>query len=70
MVEQKVPYLVAKQFMVNVARNGSFIDGEGFHRRLHTIEGRRFPHEIDDEIVRAFGRRTRGILQFDPHLMK
>ena len=54
--------------MVNITGNGGFIDGEGFHGRLHAIERSRLPHEIDDEVVRAFSRSAGGVLQLDSNL--
>ena len=35
----------------DVCTNALLVDGECLHGQLHTIETRRFPHEVDDKVV-------------------
>ena len=47
-------FIVKKELYVptyDVRIGALLVDGECLHSQLHTIETRRFPHRVDDEIV-------------------
>mmetsp|Transcript_7910 Transcript_7910/g.23809 ORF Transcript_7910/g.23809 Transcript_7910/m.23809 type:complete len:839 (+) Transcript_7910:1217-3733(+) len=62
-------HVVAQQSVVEIPAYGGLVHGEVAHRRLHAVEGRGLPHELDAEAVGAVHGRARPVADLEGHLL-
>jgi hypothetical protein len=54
----------------NVPADTLFIYRKSLHRKLHSVEARRFPNKVDDKVVSDVSRYTIRLSQFQRNLIR